>query len=133
MAFEAISRGAKQATVIERKFPNVRLIEQNAVALGIEEQLDVRAGDTFLQYDALPLGEDPWVVFCCPPYEFYVSRAAELLALVEWFCEAAPAGSLIVVEADRRFDADLLPTANLWDVRSYPPAVIGLFEKRPAS
>jgi 16S rRNA (guanine966-N2)-methyltransferase len=129
MAFEAISRGAKQAVVIERKFPDVRLIEQNAAGLGIAAQLDVRAGDTFLQYNGLELGDDPWLVFCCPPYEFYVSRTAELVTLVEWFCNASPPGSLIVVEADQRFDVGLLPNADVWDVRSYPPAVIGMFEK----
>jgi len=133
MAFEAISRGAKKAVVIERKFPNVRLIEQNATALGIAGQIDARAGDTFLLYHALELAEDPWLVFCCPPYEFYVSRTAELLTLVEWFCGAAPRGSLIVIEADQRFDADLLPDADSWDVRSYAPAVIGMFEKRSQS
>jgi 16S rRNA (guanine(966)-N(2))-methyltransferase RsmD len=133
MSFEAISRGAKQAVVIERKFPNVRLIQENAATLGIGEQLDVRAGDTFLQYNQLELGDDPWLVFCCPPYEFYASRTAELVELVEWFCDGSPRGSLIVVESDQRFDSDMLPNADTWDVRFYPPAVIGIFEKRSGS
>ena len=129
MAFEAISRGAKQAVIIERKFPNVRLIEQNAAALGIAGQIDARAGDTFLQYDSLKPGTEPWLVFCCPPYEFNVSRTTDMVTLLEWFCQNSPPGSLIVVEADQRFDLGQLPDPQAWDVRSYPPAVISILEK----
>jgi hypothetical protein len=36
---------------------------------------------------------------------------------------AAPAGSLMVVEADTSFDAALLPEA-VWETREVPPAVM---------
>lgn len=128
MSFEAISRGASRAALIERKFPNVRLIEENARGLGIAEQVDVQAGDTFLVYRGMQLDAAPWLVFCCPPYDFYQSRGEELLGLIEWFCNSAPPGSLVVVESDERFDPSLLPEPDAWDVRVYRPAVIGLFE-----
>jgi hypothetical protein len=68
----------------------------------------------------------PWVVFCSPPYELYISHTAEMMALVERLLENAPAGSLFAVEADERFDFGLLPAADQWDVRAYPPAVVGI-------
>lgn len=132
MSFEAVSRGATSAVLVERKFPNVRLIKENAAGLGIDERLDVRAGDTFLVYHDLPLGDAPWLVFCCPPYDFYVSRIEEVSRLVQWFCDAAPPSSLIVVEADQRFDTSQLPDEDAWDIRQYPPAVVCVFEKLPA-
>jgi len=129
MSFEAISRGASRAILIERKFPNVRLIEENGSILGITDKLQVQAGDTFLAYRDLQLDNTPWLVFCCPPYDFYHSRTQELVCVVHWFCDAAPRGSLVVVECDQRFDTNLLPDPDLWDVRTYPPAVVGIREK----
>jgi hypothetical protein len=71
----------------------------------------------------------PWVIFCSPPFDFYVERRDEMLALIGKLLETAPPESLAVVEADARFDYGLLPQADAWDVRPYPPAVIGLYRK----
>ncbi|MBI2479537.1 MAG: RsmD family RNA methyltransferase [Planctomycetia bacterium] len=133
MAFEAISRGAISAQIIERNFPNARMIEDNAQSLGIAERVAIRAGDAFIAYKQLPPPTEPLLVFCCPPYDFYVERTEETLALISRMCEIAPPGSLILVESDGRFDPGLLPDAGAWDVRTYPPAVIALYEKpRPS-
>ena len=42
---------------------------------------------------------------------------------------AAPKKSVFVVEADDRFDFNLLPQPENWDVRAYPPAVVGIMRK----
>jgi 16S rRNA (guanine966-N2)-methyltransferase len=68
----------------------------------------------------------PWLVFCSPPYAFYVERNEEMLALIAGLVRAAPAESIFVVEADERFDFQTLPEPSTWDVRSYPPAVVGI-------
>jgi 16S rRNA (guanine966-N2)-methyltransferase len=77
----------------------------------------------------LPTCDNPWVVFCSPPYDFYVERIGEILELIAGLTEAAPAGSVFVVEADARFDFGRLLDPQAWDVRSYPPAVVGIFRK----
>lgn len=133
MAFEAISRGAISAKIIERNFPNARTIEENAQSLGIADRVEVRAGDAFIAYKQLATPNCPALIFCCPPYDFYVERAEETLALISRMCEIAPSGSLIIVESDGRFDPGLLPHADSWDVRNYPPAVIALYEKPAAA
>ena len=133
MAFEAISRGAVSARVIERRFPNAKMIEENAKSLGIAERIEVQAGDTFIAYKQLAPPSCPALVFCCPPYDFYVERIEEMLALIASMCEISPPASLILLEADARFDTSLLPNASAWDVRTYPPAVIALFEKLDSS
>ena len=79
---------------------------------------------------ANPAAESPrWLVFCSPPYEFYVSRLEEMLQLIAALWSAAPDGSLFLVESDERFDFAQLPEPALWDVRDYRPAKVGLAEK----
>ena len=74
----------------------------------------------------------PWAVFVCPPYEFFISRWDDLSELINSLLEQAPAGSLFVVESDQRFDWEnvkaLTPNSE-WDIRAYPPAVVGLIKK----
>jgi 16S rRNA (guanine966-N2)-methyltransferase len=80
--------------------------------------------------NALPTVFDkPWAVFCSPPYDFYVERVDEMLELIAGLIQAAPGGSIFVVEADARFDFARLGDPQTWNVRSYPPAVVGIFRK----
>ena len=140
LALEAISRGADRATLIEQHFPTATLIRRNVAELGLEAQAEVVSANTFIWRikgsEVFISDESPfrtaWVVFCSPPYDFYVERTAEMLELIEGLIRSAPAESIFVVEADARFDFRLLPDPNDWDVRAYPPAVVGIFRKPPA-
>lgn len=129
LGLEAISRGAVAATFTEQHFPTARCIRENAARLKLTDQVDVITGDAFIWSTRdLPLAELPWLVLCSPPYDFYVDRAEQMLALIERMISHAAPGSLIAVEADRRFDFTTLPSPELWDVRTYSPAVVGLLE-----
>lgn len=130
LGLEAISRGAARATLIERHFPTARVIEQNAASLEVADQVKVFKADTFLWARRLPdLGESPWLVFCSPPFAFYADRKEEMLGLIGTLLDKAPGGSLFAVESDERFDMGQLPHAGQWDIRTYPPAVIGIYGK----
>lgn len=127
LGLEAISRGATRATFIEQHFPTADLIRRNATELGASDLCTIEPANTFIWAKRKPeLGEQPWVVFCSPPYAFYVDRKPQMLELIGGLIEAAPAGSIVVVEADDRFDFSELPQPDTWDVREYPPAIIGL-------
>jgi 16S rRNA (guanine(966)-N(2))-methyltransferase RsmD len=143
LGFEAISRGAARALLLERHFPTAKAIQRHAEALGIGDRVVVEAGDTFVWVrrlvDGLLTGPDglklerlaelqrlPWVVFCCPPYSLYESRRADLLLLVQRLLAAAPANSRFVVESDERFDPAELPDSENWQSRVYPPATISM-------
>ncbi len=127
LALEAISRGAAEATMVERHFPTARCIKQNISSLSIEGQATVIAADTFIWARQLPdLGPTPWLVLCSPPYSFYEERIEDMIGLIRTFLDRAPAGSILVVEADHRLDVGRLPRPESWDVRSYPPAVIAI-------
>jgi 16S rRNA (guanine966-N2)-methyltransferase len=130
LGLEALSRGAARATFIEQHFPTAEILRRNITTLGVESICRVEAGNTFAWFRRRPeLGTEPWLVFSSPPYDFYVSRTDEMLALIGGLVASAPPGSLFAVEADSRFDFRRLPDADRWDVRPYLPAVVGIWEK----
>ena len=130
LALEALSRGASRAFFIEQHRPTAQTIRRNSATLGVEAIVEVTSADTFLWAKRLPdLGTLPWVVFCSPPYEFYVARKDDMLQLLNHLIEMSPPDSLFAVEFDERFDFHELPEADQWDVRPYPPAILGIWEK----
>ncbi|MBI1901006.1 MAG: RsmD family RNA methyltransferase [Planctomycetia bacterium] len=129
LGLEALSRGAVRATFIERHFPTAELIRQNAKALGCLDEVAVVPADVFAWAARSPdLGQAPWLVFCSPPYDFYIERQREMIELIGSLFGRAPSGSVFVVEVSERFAFALLPRARQWDIRAYPPAVVGILD-----
>jgi 16S rRNA (guanine966-N2)-methyltransferase len=130
LGLEALSRGAAKATLIEQHNPTADVIRQNVEALGIQSRIEIVRGNVFLWNKRRgDLGTEAWLVFCSPPYDFYVSRVDEILELLGELIRAAPPKSIFIVEADERFDFGSLPDAQDWDVRTHRPAVIGVYRK----
>ena len=97
----------------------------------MESQAEVVVGDAFIWFRRRPeLGDAPWVVFCSPPYDFYVERLDDMLELTCGLMRSAPVGSILVVESDARFDFQNLSDPAAWNVRAYPPAVVGIYTVR---
>jgi 16S rRNA (guanine966-N2)-methyltransferase len=172
LGLEALSRGAIHATLIEKHVPTARLIEENIRALGVENRTTLLltsaflwakrdmpaqcpAADCLVQGDAdhpqsairnrqsaIRNSQPAWLVFCSPPYAFFVENGDEMLDLIRRIQSHAPSGSVLVVETDERFDFDLLRAStasaasggdrenhSAWLVRAYPPAVVGIWRK----
>jgi 16S rRNA (guanine(966)-N(2))-methyltransferase RsmD len=133
LGLEALSRGALRATLIEQHLPTAMAIGRSVAALGAEPETEIVMADAFRWFRRQPrLGSTPWLVFSSPPYDFYVDRGEEMLGLIEGLIQAAPPESLFVVESDGRFDFSRLSDPQAWQVRSYPPALVGIYEKRKA-
>lgn len=131
LGLEAISRGAVGATFVERHYPTTDGIRETVSTIGITEPCDIIAADSFIwtRKQLIDVGlptEAPWVVFCSPPYDFFVDRTADMLEQIRRVLEVAPAESRVVVESDKRFDTGLLPDRLEWDVRTYAPAVVAM-------
>jgi 16S rRNA (guanine966-N2)-methyltransferase len=136
LGLEALSRGAVRATFIEKHVPSARMVEENIRSLGVEDRATLLVTSAFLwaKRDLANAASDPTplLVFCSPPYAFFHERQAEMLDLISRVREYAPPGSILLVEADDPFDFELLrgdatsDEYQAWDVRSYPPAVIGV-------
>ena len=133
IAIEAISRGATSATIIEIHLPTAVLLRQNLETLNLLPICHLCKTDAFFWVKSEtehPRKELPWIVFCSPPYEFYVSRKEEMLEILNHLVDCAPAGSMFVIEADQRFDITQLPRIPKPNrIRAYPPAVIAIFDK----
>lgn len=135
LGLEAISRGATSATFIERHVPTSRIVQENIASLGLEDRTTLLTTSAFLwgvrdlpnlrsDIELRSKTELPWLVFCSPPYAFFIDREADMLALIAQVTDHAPPGSILLVEADERFDFAKLP--GEWDVRTYAPAIVGL-------
>ncbi len=150
LGLEALSRGAPTATFIEKHVPSARVVQANIDALQVADRCELLTTSAFLwgqrdlpdaefgmrsaESEAVdsairnPQSVIPWLVFCSPPYAFFIDRADDMLTLITAVYDRAPPGSILVVEADERFDFQQLP-ADGWDVRAYPPAVVGVLRK----
>jgi 16S rRNA (guanine966-N2)-methyltransferase len=127
MSLESLSRGAGEATLIEYHRPTAAVIRENIQSLGVEDRAHLIVADAFRWFrQAPPLPATPWLVFLCPPYDYYASRWRELQELLQRLIERAPMGSVLALEADTSFDPNHLPEAASWRVRDYPPARIAL-------
>lgn len=129
LALEAISRGAKGALMIELHLPTAKNARNNAEFLGYEDKCRIITSDAFYWSKTMSELETdlPWVVFCSPPYDFYVSLHSEMIEMLSRLAETAPTDSMIVIEADERFDFGTLPFGIAPKKRrSYPPAEIGI-------
>ena len=133
IAIESISRGAVSATIIEIHLPTAALLKKNLETLNLLPKCRLYKTDVFfwVKNEAEHSPKDaPWIVFCSPPYNFYVSRQEEMLEMLNRLIDIAPADSMFVIEADQHFDLNLLPRIpDPNRVRSYPPAVVAIFRK----
>lgn len=131
VGLEAISRGASQAILIERHFPTAKVIRSNVSLLGSDLPVQVESSDTFFwsrQFlkDDHPRPAEPWVVFCCAPYQLYLDETEKMMAMIGGLQETAPKHSILVVETDSRFKEAWLPKPESWNVRQYSPALISV-------
>ena len=130
LGLEAVSRGAVSATLTEQHYPTAKILRENVAALEIEPLVETVTADVFVWFRRGPgLPQTPWLVFCSPPYDFYVDRSEDMMQLVGGLIEAAPNQSIFAVESDERLNFELLPNAQEWDVRTYKPAVVGIYRK----
>ena len=136
LALEAVSRGAIYATLIELHLPTAKNARTNIENLAQTEKCQQISTDAFYWTKTREnfQSHGPWLVFVSPPYEFFILRKKEMLEMIGILYEAAPEGSLIVIESDHRFDFSTLP-AEVPEKkrRSYPPAEIGILVKESES
>lgn len=139
LLIEAVSRGAVGGTAIEIHLPTARKLQENLQSLNLTPNCELKKTDVFFWAKTLTETEYvgprlPWLVFCSPPYDFWVSREKEMLELLAQVFHRAEPDSFFVVESDERFDTAKLETALPVDsdamrIRSYLPAKIVIFQK----
>lgn len=118
LGLEALSRGARQATLVEQSSEAVRTIRSNVETLGFKDQCVIVRDDVFRflkrQSDTFDL------IFADPPYEL-----EQIPILVERVPEFLSEGGLFVLEHDRAHDFGDHP--DLLVSRTYGRSVVSLF------
>ena len=126
LAFEAISRGAIRATVVETNRRAMIEMRKTTERLDLESKLSMISGDAFGLFDQIlrPHPSEPadtaWIVFLSPPYSMWTDEETypKLAAVIEHVKRWAPPGSVLAVETDDTFDCENLPEGD-WDIRRY--------------
>jgi 16S rRNA (guanine966-N2)-methyltransferase len=123
MAIEAMSRGARHATLVDSSSAAITAIRRNVSALGIAAEILHQRTLPFLR-NASTYGRQYDLVFLDPPY----SQAAALgPELAKALMPVLKPGARVVIESDRRAPLKLaLPASS--DERRYGDTLIEIFQ-----
>ncbi|PWH05477.1 16S rRNA (guanine(966)-N(2))-methyltransferase RsmD [Brachybacterium endophyticum] len=103
LAFEALSRGAASATLVEMHGATARQLRRTAAELGLEDRCDVRAAKAEQVAASLAETAGPsdifTLVFLDPPYEVATETLEQLLVTVR---PALTDDALVVIERSSR-------------------------------
>jgi 16S rRNA (guanine966-N2)-methyltransferase len=123
LGIEALSRGARAATFVERDRSALDAIRRNVGAAGFDDAATVTRSDVLDWLERAPGEYD--LVLCDPPYDF-----SEWPALLASLARVAPRG-VVVLESDREIDP-----GDGWAVirsRRYGGTVVSIVHRRPAA
>ena len=124
LGLEAISRGAKSCTFVEKNKACVRILNANLNLCNIKSQTNIKTFDA----TKFPLNPDrPYdLIFVDPPYQKSLGEAAIKSALASnWISENA----LIVLEEGE--EKNSLEGFKLEDKRKYSNTILHFFKKLP--
>lgn len=120
VGFEAISRGAKHAWLVERDPKQVRSYELLA------DRFEVRKNLTAVRSDSLSWAErwlppaEPVTVFFSPPFpDLDEKRRPQFIVALNNVMQKIAVDSVVVVQIESGFPFDELPNYSQWDIRSY--------------
>jgi 16S rRNA (guanine966-N2)-methyltransferase len=127
IGLEALSRGAERAIFVERNRDLVALIHRNIATLRYEDRTQVRLADAYRWARNFQAeGASLLAVFLDPPYRDHEARRPQVRQMLFSLVEKLPEGSLIVAEAGRGLEGDMLPEPELWDLRCYSETRIAI-------
>lgn len=130
VGFEAVSRGAVHSDIVEMHLPTLRVIKENTIHLKLTDRVTNHHANAFHWIDQWHgPSETPWAIFCCPPYALFDEQLDAFASLLTTLAERAPSGSMLAVESDKRVHFESFPLDDSWDIRAYPPAIIGTWWK----
>ena len=122
LGIESISRGAKTAAILESVFVADAFRWDPRVSYW-NKKLD--------ESESVPSSKpDPWIVYFCPPYSFWLERKDDMQGLLNRWAETCPPGSLLAVEFEKPAPLEMLPQDWDWDIREYLPAIMAIGERK---
>lgn len=120
VGLEAISRGASNATFLERDVRFAGAIDGYLSQFGVADRGQVVRADVYRWAERWqPRADAPVNVFVSPPFADLQSRRADFLALVATLQAKVPVGSVVVIQGETGFPEAELPAATAWERRQY--------------
>lgn len=116
---EAISRGASFAYFVERDFRLCQDIDNHLKAFDVADQAQLIRTDAYRWAGQWQPLQEPVNVFISPPFADFEHRQAELLTLIAIVKQKAAAGSVIVVQTERKLGQKPWPELADWEERRY--------------
>jgi 16S rRNA (guanine(966)-N(2))-methyltransferase RsmD len=118
VGLEALSRGARSATFLERDVRVAGEILRHLHDFGVADRAEVHRLDVYRWADRWEAPAEPVTIFLGPPYPDYQQRLDNFILLVGRLQEKVAAGSVLAVQCEKTFAFDKLPGAG-WDQRRY--------------
>ncbi|MGC9366494.1 MAG: RsmD family RNA methyltransferase [bacterium] len=92
LSFEAISRGARRAELVERNLTRINVLKSTVEKWGIESQIDIYSCDVLKWLNRFNCHAD--IIFVDPPYKYLyyetlselISRKMQKKSLIIWHC-----------------------------------------------
>ncbi len=127
LGIEALSRGARHVTFVEKHPSSLRLIRDNLKLLEIpSESWSVRSLDVFRELKELDIPFD--MIFADPPFVKQIANDV-MIAIAASRCHAE--GTWVAIEsASKELISDAYPPFNLLDRRSFGDKQLSLYERQ---
>jgi 16S rRNA (guanine(966)-N(2))-methyltransferase RsmD len=119
VGLEAVSRGAAQAIFVERDPRTAGEILGHLRTFGVDDRATVQRADVYRWAERWAPPAEPVNVFLGPPFADLEHRVDDLMRVLTGLQQRVGAGSVLVLQSERVFDAGQLPAAEQWEQRGY--------------
>src|SRR5262245_17868607 len=133
IGLEAISRGAKHTTFVERDFRLLGELEKHLRDFGVEAQAILARSDVYRWIERRQAPQEAVTVFISPPFSDFDHRLDELLSLTRQLQEKSHAGSVIVLQSEECAGLEELPEREQWEERRYGRNRLWIWVKEDAA
>jgi len=130
IGLEAVSRGARAVTFVERDFRLVGELEKHIDAFGVGDTANIIRSDVYHWMQRWQPLAEAVTVFLSPPFADFDRRLDDMLGLVGQLQERLHVGSVLVLQSERGAPLDELP-GHKWDARTYGRNVLQIWVKEP--
>ncbi len=133
VGLEALSRGASQATFVEKDGLAVQAILKHAKTFCVDDRTRVLQVDAYRWIEKGAIPAEPVNYFLGPPYTDLTSHADAIVWAVTTLKRRVAPGSILVLQTDEDYDPKQLPDADQWDIRRYGRNQLALWTQSVAT
>ncbi len=119
VGLEALSRGAKSVSFLERDVRLIGELEHHIDQFGVGHTAKIVRSDVYRWIERWQPPAEPVNVFLSPPFADFARRLDEMLQLLVLIQEKLATHSVLVLQAETNALLDDLARGGAWDIRRY--------------